>query len=101
MAYGYGLSASLFQLARAYTTFANNGEMEPVSMIRQDHPGPGVRVFKPETVKEILTKQQKAAGPGGTGPKAHTKDNSKDDKSGTAHKQEGRGYATNKYRSWF
>jgi cell division protein FtsI (penicillin-binding protein 3) len=101
MAYGYGLSASLFQLARAYTTFANNGEMEPVSMIRQDHPGPGVRVFKPETVKEILTMLQMAAGPGGTGPKARTMGYSVGGKSGTAHKQEGRGYATNKYRSWF
>lgn len=101
MAYGYGLSASLFQLARAYTTFANNGEMETVSMLRQDHPGPGVRVFKPETVKEILTMLQMAAGPGGTGPKARTLGYSVGGKSGTAHKQEGRGYASNKYRSWF
>jgi cell division protein FtsI (penicillin-binding protein 3) len=101
MAYGYGLSASLFQLARAYTTFANGGEMETVSMLRQDHPGPGVRVFKPETVKEILTMLQMAAGPGGTGPKARTLGYSVGGKSGTAHKQEGRGYASNKYRSWF
>jgi len=101
MAYGYGLSASLFQLARAYTTFANNGEMENVSMLRQEHPGPGVRVFKPETVKEILTMLQMAAGPGGTGPKARTLGYSVGGKSGTAHKQEGRGYASNKYRSWF
>jgi len=101
MAYGYGLSASLFQLARAYTTFANNGEMETVSMLRQDHPAPGVRVFKPETVKEILTMLQMAAGPGGTGPKARTLGYSVGGKSGTAHKQEGRGYASNKYRSWF
>src|SRR3569833_760836 len=101
MAYGYGLSASLFQLARAYTTFANNGEMEPVSMIRQDHPGPGVRVFKPETVKEILTMLQMSAFPVGTVPKARTMGYSVGGKSGTAHKQKGRGYTTNKNRSWF
>ena len=44
---------------------------------------------------------QMAAGPGGTGPKAQTMGYSVGGKSGTAHKQEGRGYASNKFRSWF
>jgi cell division protein FtsI (penicillin-binding protein 3) len=101
MAYGYGLSASLFQLARAYTTFANQGEMENVSMMRQDHPGPGVRVFKPETVDELLKMLQTVAAPGGTAPKARTLGYSVGGKSGTANKAEGHGYALNKYRSWF
>ena len=64
MAYGYGLSASLFQLARAYTVFANDGVLENVSMLRQAAPGPGPRVFKPETVKELLTMLQMVAAPG-------------------------------------
>ena len=34
MSYGYGLSASLFQLARAYTVFARDGELMPVTMTR-------------------------------------------------------------------
>ena len=101
MAYGYGLSASLFQLAHAYTTFANDGVMEPVSMTRQERPGPGVRIFQPQTVHELLKMLQMAAGPGGTGPKARTLGYSVGGKSGTAHKQEGRGYSSNKYRSWF
>jgi cell division protein FtsI (penicillin-binding protein 3) len=42
-----------------------------------------------------------AAGPGGTGPKAQTQGYSVGGKSGTAHKQEGKGYASHKYRSWF
>ena len=44
---------------------------------------------------------QMAAGPGGTGPLAQTIGYSVGGKSGTAHKQEGKGYASNKYRSWF
>ena len=44
---------------------------------------------------------QLAAGPGGTGPKAQTIGYSVGGKSGTAHKQEGHGYAGHKYRSWF
>jgi cell division protein FtsI (penicillin-binding protein 3) len=101
MAYGYGLSASLFQLARAYTTFANEGEIENVSLMRQDHPTSGGRVFKPETVHELLKMLQTVAAPGGTAPKARTLGYSVGGKSGTANKAEGRGYATNKYRSWF
>ena len=38
MSYGYGLSASLLQLARAYTVFARDGEVIPVSMLRQPAP---------------------------------------------------------------
>ena len=37
MSFGYGLSASLFQLARAYTVFAHDGELVPVTIV-QDRP---------------------------------------------------------------
>ena len=101
MAYGYGLSASLFQLARAYTVFANDGVLENVSMLRQKAPGPGPRVFRSDTVKELLTMLQMVASPGGTAPKARTLGYSVGGKSGTAYKAEGHGYAQNKYRPWF
>ncbi|WP_029000645.1 peptidoglycan D,D-transpeptidase FtsI family protein [Azohydromonas australica] len=101
MAYGYGLSASLLQIAQAYTAFARDGEVVPVSMFKQDAPPPGLRVFKPETARQVRKMLQMAAGPGGTGPLAQTIGYSVGGKSGTAHKQEGRGYASNKYRSWF
>ncbi len=101
MAYGYGLSASLLQMAHAYTTFARDGEVIPVSMLKQDHPVSGLRVLSPETAIEIRRMLQMAAGPGGTGSKAMTIGYSVGGKSGTAHKQEGHGYASNKYRSWF
>ena len=101
MAYGYGLSASLLQMAHAYTVFARDGEVIPVSMLKQDHPVAGLRVLSPETAREIRHMLQMAAGPGGTGPKAQTIGYSVGGKSGTAHKQEGRGYSSNKYRSWF
>ncbi|WP_395703186.1 peptidoglycan D,D-transpeptidase FtsI family protein [Aquabacterium sp.] len=101
MAYGYGLSASLLQMAHAYTAFANDGEVIPISIMRQDQHGPGLRVFSVNTAREVRKMLQMAAGPGGTGPKAQTIGYSVGGKSGTAHKQEGKGYASNKYRSWF
>ena len=42
-----------------------------------------------------------AAAPGGTGQLAQTVGYSVGGKSGTAHKQVGKGYASNKYRAWF
>ena len=101
MAYGYGLSASLLQMARAYTTFARDGEVIPITMLRHEQTVSGIRVLSPETAREIRKMLQLAAGPGGTGPLAQTIGYSVGGKSGTAHKQEGKGYASNKYRSWF
>jgi cell division protein FtsI (penicillin-binding protein 3) len=101
MSYGYGLSVSLFQLARAYTVFAHNGELIEVSMLRQEQPEGTQRVFSPRTAKAVREMLRMAAAPGGTAPKAMAEGYSVGGKTGTAHKQEGRGYATNKYRAWF
>jgi cell division protein FtsI (penicillin-binding protein 3) len=100
MSYGYGLSASLFQLARAYTVFARDGELLPVSMLRQAEPAAGQRVMAPETARAVREMLRMAAGPGGTAPKAQAIGYSVGGKTGTARKQEGKGY-TNRYRAWF
>jgi cell division protein FtsI (penicillin-binding protein 3) len=101
MSYGYGLSVSLFQLARAYTVFAHDGELMEVSMLRQEQPEGTQRVFSPRTAKAVREMLRMAAAPGGTAPKAMAEGYSVGGKTGTAHKQEGRGYAANKYRAWF
>ncbi len=101
MAYGYGLSASLFQMAHSYTAFAHDGSVIPATILQSDEPAVGVRVFSPETAAAVRKMLQMAAGPGGTGPLAQTIGYSVGGKSGTAHKQVGKGYASNKYRSWF
>jgi cell division protein FtsI (penicillin-binding protein 3) len=101
LAYGYGLSASLLQMARSYTVFSHDGEVIPVTMVKQTTPPKGERVFKPETARTLRGMLQLAAGPEGTAPLAQTMGYSVGGKSGTAHKQEGEGYARDKYRSWF
>ncbi|MDP3137272.1 MAG: penicillin-binding protein 2 [Burkholderiaceae bacterium] len=101
MAYGYGLSASLFQMARAYTVFAHDGQIIPATMLKSSQPATGVQVLSSGTAAEMRLMLQMAAGPGGTGPKAQTVGYSVGGKSGTAHKQVGKGYASNRYRSWF
>jgi cell division protein FtsI (penicillin-binding protein 3) len=102
MSYGYGLSTSLFQLAQAYTVFARDGEVVPVSLIKREERVVGVRAISAQNavaVRNMLN--MVTTGPGGTAPKAQTMGYSVGGKTGTAHKQEGKGYAAKKYRGFF
>jgi len=104
ISYGYGLSASLFQMARSYTVFSHDGQIIPATLLKNSTPAQGVSVFTPATAAEVRHMLQMAAGPGGTGPKAQTIGYSVGGKSGTAYKQIGKGYGSDgnrKYRSWF
>ena len=104
MSYGYGLSASLFQMARSYTVFARDGQIIPVTLSKSSDMAPGVQVLSPKTAGQVRHMLQMAAGPGGTGQKAQTMGYSVGGKSGTAYKQIGKGYGTDKnrkYRGWF
>ena len=101
MSYGYGLSASLFQMARSYTVFANGGRVIPATMLKTGEPAVGVPVFSERTADQVRKMLQMAAGPGGTGQKAQTVGYSVGGKSGTARKQVGKNYASGKYRAWF
>jgi cell division protein FtsI (penicillin-binding protein 3) len=101
MSYGYGLSASLFQLARAYTVFAHGGELMPVTLVKTDEAPVGVRVMSEKTANAVLKMLHSVTQAGGTAPKAQVLGYSTGGKTGTAYKQEGKGYADKKYRSWF
>lgn len=100
MSYGYGLSVSLIQLARAYMIFARDGDMLPLSFFKYEDgaaPPAAVRVISPETARAMRKMLEMAAGPGGTAPKAQVMGYSIGGKTGTARKMDGRAYTTNKY----
>ena len=101
MSYGYGLSASLFQLAQAYSVFARDGELIPVSLLKTHDNISGARVFSVANASAVRHMLHLVTGPGGTAPKAQTMGYSVGGKTGTAHKVEGRGYAGKKYRGFF
>jgi cell division protein FtsI (penicillin-binding protein 3) len=103
MSYGYGLSASLFQLARAYSVFARDGELVPVTLLKTSTgaPAAGVRVLQPQTAQAVRHMLHLVTQSGGTAPKAQAMGYSVGGKTGTAHKQEGKGYADRKYRGFF
>lgn len=102
--YGYGLSASLFQMVRSYTVFSHDGQIIRATLLKNDEPAVGIPVFSANTAAKVRHMLQMAAGPGGTAPKAQTAGYSVGGKSGTAYKQMGKGYGSEgnrKYRSWF
>ena len=104
MSYGYGQSASLLQLARAYTVFARDGEIIPLTLIKRDAaegPVAGRRVVSAQTAQQVRGMLRLAAGPGGTAPKAQALGYSVAGKTGTARKHEGKGYAQGKYLAFF
>lgn len=112
MSYGYGLSASLFQITRAYSVFARDGVLMPVSLVREGaadtsgkfHPtdsSAGVRVYRPDVAKDVMRMLHLVTSPGGTAQQAQTSGYSVGGKTGTARKQVGKNYSENHYRASF
>ena len=101
MAYGHGISVSLLQLARAYTIFARDGELVPLTLVKTGAAAPGEKVLSTATAREVRSMLELAVQPGGTGPKARIMGWRVAGKTGTAHKQENGAYAPDKYISSF
>ncbi|MFS8977312.1 peptidoglycan D,D-transpeptidase FtsI family protein [Cupriavidus necator] len=101
MSYGYGLSVSLFQMAHAYTIFAHDGELIPVSMFRTNGPATGERILSPQVARDVRAMMETVTAPGGTAPEAQVMGYRVGGKTGTAYKHEGRGYNRSKYRASF
>jgi cell division protein FtsI (penicillin-binding protein 3) len=101
MAYGYGLSASLLQIARAYTALARDGELAPLTLVQGSEPLPATRVFKAETARTMREMLRGTVSKDGTAPLAQPVGYSAGGKTGTAAKLDGRNYSNNKHRAWF
>jgi cell division protein FtsI (penicillin-binding protein 3) len=101
MSYGHGISVSLIQLARAYSVFARDGDLIPLSLTAQDQPIPrGIPVFSSQTVGEIRAMLEMVVNPGGTATRAQVPGYRVGGKTGTAYKLEG-GIYTKKYVASF
>src|SRR3546814_7105588 len=52
MAYGYGLSVSLLQIAHAYTAFARNGDMVSMTLLTREGKPTSVQVYSPHVTAD-------------------------------------------------
>lgn len=100
MSFGNGISVNLLQLARAYTIFADEGELMPVSLLKLNQPVIGRPVFSAKTADEVRVMLESVVLPGGTAPLAQVAGYRVEGKTGTAHKLENGRYI-NRYVASF
>jgi len=101
MAYGHGIAVTLLQLARAYTVFASDGELKPITLLKREEPEAGRQVIAPQVARSVRKMLEMAVQSGGTAPRAQIAGYRVAGKTGTAHKLEGGRYAPSKYVSSF
>lgn len=101
-AFGYGLSVSSLQLARAYAVLANDGLRKEISMVALNSEPEGLRVINAATTKEVRHMLRAASSHKGTGRRAMIDGYSVGGKTGTLHKVKvDGGYDDNRYMSVF
>ena len=101
-AFGYGLSVSSLQLARAYSVLANDGVLKDVSLVALDSEQASQRVIDAEISQKVRQMLRAASGVSGTGKRAMIDGYSVGGKTGTLHKvKTGGGYDESRYMSAF
>ncbi len=101
MAYGYGLAVTPLQLARAYTVFANHGEITPVSLLKRDDLPQGVRALSRQTAAAVSLLLEEPVGPGGTATRAQVPGYRVAGKTGTVEKLGASGYQSDRHTALF
>lgn len=102
MAFGYGLSVSSVQLARAYTALADDGLLHSVSLFKRDEDDKTERVFSVKTARTIRKMMEGVIAKDGTAYEARVDGYTVAGKTGTVKKSAGKhGYASGKYFSVF
>lgn len=101
MAFGYGVSVTPLQLARAYAAIAADGVIRPASFLLQEQAVEGERVMSVQTARAVRTMMARVVSDKGTGKRAQVANYSVAGKTGTVHKFIAGGYAKERYLSVF
>ena len=101
MAYGYGVSVSALQLARAYTIFTNDGVLLPVTLLKRDGDVIGKQIISTKTARVMAQMLETVTEQGGTATKSQVSGYRISGKTGTAYKLVNGQYAENQYLSSF
>jgi cell division protein FtsI (penicillin-binding protein 3) len=101
MAFGYGISCTLVQLAQAYAALADNGIEHTPTLLRQDQVPAGRQVMPSKIANQVLAMLQNVIEEGGTGIKASVMGYQVAGKTGTSRKVVNGHYQPGKYISLF
>ncbi len=101
LSFGYGVSVTALQLARAYSVFAADGVLRPVGFQRGEQPVAGEQVLNKRTVWRVRRMLEKVLGEGGTGIRGRVAGYRVAGKTGTVRKSAEGGYAEDRYMAVF
>lgn len=102
LGFGYGLSVTPLQLAKAYLVFANKGHLIPITLIHHQDKSEGVQVMSTKTSEQVLAMMEAVLGNDGTGKLARVPGYRVAGKTGTARIAAGKlGYAADRHISSF
>ena len=101
LSFGYGVSTSALQLARAYSALADDGILHSVSLLKRDEDTDQQRVFSTRTVKRVRAMLETVLMKDGTAYEARVDGYSAAGKTGTVKKAGEGGYVENSYFSVF
>lgn len=101
LAFGYGITTTPLQLARAYTVFANGGVQRPVSLLALEELPEGRQVIAPDIAAQVLQVLHRVTGEHGTARKARVEGYKVGGKTGTVHKVGPQGYIDDAYVALF
>jgi len=101
LSFGYGLSASALQLARAYAVIANDGVLEPVSLVVDEQVVDSTQVMNLSVAKSVREMMKGVVSKTGTAPRAKVHGYSVAGKTGTVKKAIAGGYSEDKYLGVF
>ncbi len=103
LSFGYGLSVTSLQLARAYAALAADGLLRPVSLFKlsPEQVPSGKRVMSAKTARTVRRMLESVVSREGTAPKAAVPGYRVSGKTGTAKKSIAGGYAKDRYQALF
>ena len=101
IAFGYGISVTLLQLAQAYMVIATDGMLLPISFVKSKEPPQGKRIISATIATQLRAMLAAVVQKEGTGLRAAVDGYSVAGKTGTVHKAEPGGYSASRYVSLF
>ena len=101
LSYGYGVSTSTLQLARAYTALADEGVLHSVSLLKRDIDHDTKRVFTKKTANQVREMLEHVLKKDGTAYQARVDGYRVAGKTGTVKKAMAGGYTEDRYLAVF
>jgi len=101
LSFGYGLSVTTLQLARAYAVLAADGVNRPISLLRIEDAPAGERVMRATTARALRSMLERVVSSEGSAPLAAVPGYRVAGKTGTVKKSIGGKYADDRYLAIF